>query len=175
MVLLRSLAIGLPPAWLANLLSAFGQDNSNHRQTLILSTSSAGDPINANCPGSCVDGVQNNMILAPVDFMLGNTVTRAADSWALLPANVRSRLVLVHYQTNSAAHIEYKSTMTFHGSVKNSTGNGSEMFSSAMAERSHANIGTLQSEPLPLCREILTVAGQSLQNLNPTELESYRT
>ena len=172
-LLLRSLAIGLPPAWLAKPLSAFGQENPNNMQTLILSTSSAGDPINANCPGSYVEGVENNTLLTPVDFMLGDTATRAAEPWTLLPANVRSRLAFVHYQTNSAAHIEYKSTMTFHGSVKNSAGNGSEMFSSAMAEMSHAGIGALQPEPLPLCREILTVAGQPLQNLNPTELASY--
>ena len=106
--LLRSLAIGLPPAWLAKPLCAFGQEDQSSRQTLILSTSSAGDPINANCPGSYVEGVQNNPLLTPMDFMLGDTATRAAEPWTLLPANMRSRLAFMHYQTNSAAHIEYK-------------------------------------------------------------------
>ena len=167
------MAIGLPPAWLSRPLSAFGQEGTpSDLQTLILSTSSAGDPINANCPGSYVDGFQNNHLLTPVDFMLGNTPTRAAEPWSQLPAALRARMAVVHYRTESAAHGEYKSTMSFHGAVKNAQGNGSEMFASAIAELSHAGLGTLQAKPLPLCKEILTVAGAPLQNLKPNELKA---
>ena len=171
--LLRSLAIGLPPAWLSRPLSAFGQnENANGYQTLILSTSSAGDPINANCPGTYAAGLEHNPLLNHVDFNLGTVQTHGAESWALLPENLRARMAFFHYRTDAAAHIEYRSAMTFHGSVKNSAGNGSEMFASAMSELSHAHIGTLQQEPLPLCNEVLTVAGQPLQNLKPNELKS---
>jgi len=128
--------------------------------------------MNANCPGSYHEGIENNPLLTPVDFSLGEVMTQAAEPWSLLPERLRSRLAFIHYQTNSAAHIEYRSTMTFHGSVKNAAGNGSEMFSSAIADLSHESIGTLQPEPLPLCREILTVKGQPLQNLKPTEIKS---
>ncbi len=172
-LLLRSLAIGLPPAWLSRPLSAFGQEEQlPDLQTLILSTSSAGDPINANCPGSYGEGFENNELLTPVDFILGNTPTRAAEPWLQLPASLRERLAVLHYRTGSAAHGEYKSTMAFHGAVKNAQGNGSEMFASAIAELSHARLGTLQSQPLPLCKEILTVAGAPLQNLKPNELKA---
>ena len=171
-LLLRSLALGVPPAWLNRPLHAFGQEDMAPQQLLILSTSSAGDPMNANCPGSYHEGIENNPLLTPVDFTLGEVTTRAAEPWSLLPERLRSRLAFIHYQTNSAAHIEYKSTMTFHGSVKNAEGNGSEMFSSAIADLSHESIGTLQPEPLPLCKEILTVKGQPLQNLKPTEIKS---
>lgn len=171
-LLLRSLAIGMPPALLFRPLHSFGQDVTTPLQTLILSTSSAGDPINVNCPGSYVNGLENNPHLNPVDFMLGNRMTRAAEPWSQLPNTLKNRLAFVHYQTNSAAHIEYKSTMSFHGSVKNSEGNGSEMFATAVADMAHAQLGTLQAEPLPLCKEILTVKGQPLQNLKPTEIKS---
>ena len=66
-LLLRSMAIGLPPAWLSRPLNAFGQEaGQSDLQTLILSTSSAGDPINANCPGSYVEGFENNHLLTPI-------------------------------------------------------------------------------------------------------------
>ena len=169
-MLLRSLAIGLPPAALIGPRKSFGQEGSGDLQTLILSTSSAGDPVNVNCPGSYVEGVQSNPLLNPVDFMLGDVPTRASDSWANLPAALRQRLAFVHYRTNSAAHPEYASTMAFHGSVKNAEGNGSEMFPSAVSSMGAIGIGSLQSEPIPLGRETITVEGNPLQNLKPSEI-----
>ncbi len=170
-LLLRSLAIGLPPAALMAPRRLFGQEGSGALQTLILSTSSAGDPVNVNCPGSYVAGVENNPLLNPMDFMLGNVSTRACEAWGNLPAALRQRLAFVHYRTNSAAHPEYASTMAFHGSVKNAAGNGSEMFPSAVARMGATGIGSLQSEPIPLGRETITVEGNPLQNLKPSEIK----
>jgi hypothetical protein len=170
-LLLRSLAIGLPPAALMGPRTSFGQAGRGALQTLILSTSSAGDPVNVNCPGSYVSGVENNPLLNAVDFMLGDTPTRACEAWANLPPALHQRLAFVHYRTNSAAHPEYASTMAFRGSVKNAVGNGSEMFPSAVARMGATGIGSLQSEPIPLGKETITVEGNPLQNLKPSEIK----
>jgi len=55
---LRALATGLPPWFLLNPRRATAQDlqcmlnAQNNNQYLILSTSSNGDPVNCNCPGT---------------------------------------------------------------------------------------------------------------------------
>lgn len=173
-LLLRSLATGLPPAFLLNPRASHAQ-NMAPLQTLILATSSRGDPVNVNCPGSYVQNAQNNGMLAAGDFMLGNTPTRSALVWQQLPEALRSRLAFFHCQTRSAAHPEYASTMGFHGSVKNAAGAGSEMFASMLAELGAEGLGTIQAEPLPLCDEVLTVGGQPLQNLKPSEVKALFT
>ncbi|MEE2645377.1 MAG: DUF1501 domain-containing protein [Myxococcota bacterium] len=171
-LLLRSLATGLPPAWIAGLSSARAQEAMVRPQTLIFATSSAGDPVNVNCPGAYVDGAENNPILESSRGDFGRARVRAAAPWQALPAPLRERLAFFHYSSRTAAHPEYASKMSFRGSVKNSAGNGAEMFASAVADLSAEPLGTLQREPVPLCREVLTIEGQPLQNLNPSELKA---
>ena len=173
-LLFRGLATGLPPAWLLNPSTSHAQSmmNSTGAQTLILSTSSAGDPINANVPGSYVDGAENNPDLASGMFDFGGVTTRGAQLWGDLPVELRNRLAFFHYGSRAVAHPEYASTMTFRGSVKNEQGNGSEMFSSMVAQLNHEALGTLQQEPLPLCKEVLTFRGQPLQSINPIDLKA---
>jgi len=170
-VLLRSLATGLPPAWFLRNHIAQAQ-TIQPPQTLILSTSSAGDPVNANCPGSYVEGIFNNPILESRVASYGQTSSRAAAPWSDLPEALRQRLAFVHHSSRSSAHPEHKAVMSFHGSVKNEVGNGSEMFASAMADLSHSQIGTLQKEPLPLSSGVLTFKGQPLQSVRPSEIKA---
>jgi hypothetical protein len=170
-LLLRGLATGLPPAFLAAPRVARAQAQVSP-QTLILATSSRGDPVNVNCPGSYVDGAQNNPLLAASQMVLGGVRSRAAEPWVGLPGGLRRRLAFFHLSTRSAAHPEYASTLTFHGSVKNEQGNGAEMFPSMLADLSAARIGTHQSEPVPLSNEVLTVQGQPIQGLRPSELKA---
>jgi len=186
-LLLRALAVGLPPAWLLAasaprparsplaLLAArdaLAQSSPRALQTLILSTSSAGDPVNANCPGAYVPGAQNNPLLAASRVTLGAGGARGASVWGELPEALRARLAFVHLSPRAVAHPEYSATMSLHGAVKNAAGNGTEMLASALAQLAAPGLGTLQGEPLPLCREPLTYEGQPLQNLKPSELKA---
>ena len=75
---LRALATGLPPWFLLNPRRATAQDlqcmlnAQNNNQYLILSTSSNGDPINCNCPGT----YENTSLIHPsVDEMTATKVT----------------------------------------------------------------------------------------------------
>ena len=56
---LKGLATGLPPSWFLGVRSAHAADAAKP-DFLILATAGSGDPMNANCPGSYVKGVQNN-------------------------------------------------------------------------------------------------------------------
>ena len=169
-LLLRGLATGLAPASL--LAPKWSLDSKQTVDlTLILSTSSAGDPVNVNCPGSYVDGVTNNPNLTAVDFMLGHRPPGRAKCGRFAQA-LRDRLAFVHYRTNAVAHTEYGSAMAFHGAVKNSVGNGSEMLPSAIAQMLAPGLGTLQTNPVPLGSEQITVEGSPLQNLKPSELKA---
>lgn len=172
-LLLRSLATGLPPGFLLRPRASRAQ-NAARPQVLILATSSRGDPVNVNCPGSYLgegQGAENNHRLPISEVELGGMRVRGADAWQQLDGDLRARLAFFHCQTRSAAHPEYASTMSFHGSVKNRAGNGSEMFASMLAELAEP-LGTLQSEPLPLCDEVITIGGQPLQNLKPSEIRA---
>ena len=72
-LLMNSLASGLPVGYLLNPKQALAQASSSQYQTLILSTSSRGDPLNMNCPGAYVDGVTNNPILESSRASFGGT------------------------------------------------------------------------------------------------------
>ena len=186
-LLLRALALGLPPGWLLaagaarparsplSLLAAgdaLAQSAPRALQTLILSTSSAGDPVNANCPGSYVMGAENNPLLPAARVALGAGGARGAAVWGELPEELRARLAFIHLKPHAVAHPEYSATMSLHGAVKNAAGNGSEHLASAIAQLGAGALGTLQREPLPLCNELLTYEGQPLQNLKPSDLKA---
>ena len=102
---------GLPPAWFERHIAQ--AQTMQPPQTLILSTSSAGDPVNANCPGSYVEGIFNNPILESRVVSYGQTRSRAAAPWADLPGALRQRLAFVHHSSRSSAHPEHKAVMSF--------------------------------------------------------------
>ena len=173
-LLLRSLATGLPPSFLVN--PARAQVPDALPQTLVLATSAAGDPVNANCPGSYVAGAQHPDAFAmPVPMTLGGQPTEAAAPWAELPEALRRRMAFVHHATRSPAHTDYRSTMGLHGSVRSTSTNAGDMFASMIAGLSTAVLAgtpqtTLQPEPLPLTAEDLTYGGRPLQTVAPSQL-----
>lgn len=172
-LLLKGLATGLPPTWLS--LSGIAHAQANQMllpQTLILSTSSLGDPINVNCPGAYFEGADNNPALPSGPCQFGTQTVTAAEIWGMLPAELRSRLAFFHYSSRTAAHPEYTKAMALLGGVKNEQGNGSEMLCSALASMSQDVMSTLQVEPIPLCNELLTFDSQSIQNIRPSELKA---
>ena len=174
-LLLRGLATGLPPAWLSAPRFARAQEmNATPPQILIMSTSSSGDPVNINCPGSYVSGVENNPILEIADSVVlgGRAPVRAAKVWGDLPGQLRDHLAFIHYSSRTAAHPEFAKAMTLHGAVKTSAGNGAEMLSSALASMGADPLSCLQREPIPLARETVTFEGQPLQNVKPSEVKA---
>ena len=172
-LLVRSLASGLPVAYLLDPSESRAQQMmSSDIQTLILSTSSRGDPINVNCPGSYVDGVTNNPNLETARANFGSTRARAAQVWCGLPNDLRQRLAFFHYRPRSAAHPEYRSVMAMKGSIKNDVGNGSEMFASAMSQLAYSMAEYKQVEPIPLCDSSLTFLAQPLQQIKPLDLKA---
>lgn len=174
-LLLRGLATGLPPAWLSASRFALAQEmNEALPQILIMSSSSSGDPVNVNVPGSYVDGVTNNPILAVSDNVRlgGRPPVRAAQVWGDLPRALRDRLAFVHYSSRTAAHPEFTKAMTLHGAVKTSQGNGSEMLSSALASLGATPLACRQREPIPLTNETVTFEGQPLQFVKPSEVKA---
>lgn len=172
-LLLRGLATGLPPGFLLAPRRARAQDLAPPGM-LILSTSQAGDPVNCNAPGSYVDRAENNPnpSMAPVEVQLGGNSAIGAQPWQTLPEALRQRLAFFHVKTRSVAHPEQPDTLALRGSMKNAQGNGSEMLPSALAEMAFPRLGTLQSQPVPLGNNSITVSGAPLQSVKPSELKS---
>jgi len=170
-LLLRGLASGLPPAWLAR--PAFAQD-AEPPQTLILSVRSAGDPVNANCPGSYVPGVAHNpaATMAARDLRLGDVATRAAAPWADLPEALRSRMAFFHHASRAAAHPEQAKVLTMHSAVRALGVSAPEQLPAAVAQMTAGSIGTLQLEPVPVAKSVLSIAGQPLQTVGPEALRT---
>ena len=172
-VFLRSLATGIPVSYLLQPSHARAQMNRSNFQTLILSTSYRGDPLNINCPGSYVNGVTNHPRLETSRARFGSSErVRAARVWCDLPRGLRNKMAFVHYSSRTAAHPEYRDTMKFKGSVKSELGNGTEMFPSAIAQMSASNGVYKQREPIPLCDSFLSFNAQPLQTVKPQSLRA---
>ena len=171
-LLLQSMATGLPLNFLLNPSVATAQSMDAELQTLIFSTSQAGDPVNVNCPGSYRNGVTNNPLLEGVRAAYGGRQVRAAAPWAELPANLRRRLAFFHHRTDSAAHPEHDLTMNFRGAIKNEAGNGQEMLPSMVAQLGAPRMNTLQVEPMVLGNARITYQNQPLQRTSPTDLKN---
>ncbi len=170
---LRSLVTGLPVRWLLGDRVAHAADVPVP-QYLILATSGAGDPMNANCPGSYVPGVENNPLpeMAATSVALGARSAKGAACWAALPAALRARMAFFHHRTYTNAHPEHRKVMGLHGAAKAATGNGQEMLPSVFASELAVALGTVQREPVPLGKELITYAGRALDGINATGLKS---
>jgi Protein of unknown function (DUF1501) len=169
---LRSLATGLPKSW-------FLGDRVAHAETvtpqfLILATSGQGDPLNANAPGSFVDGAENSPLpeLAAANVTFGASSHRAAQCWGTLPEALRARLAFFHHRTYTNAHPEHRKVMTLQGAAKSRAGNGQEMLPSLLASELSERLDTIQVEPIPLGKELITFEGRSLDNIDPVGLKS---
>lgn len=170
--LIKSLATGLPPAWLTPSGLAYAQAmDMSPPQTLIMSTSRSGDPVNINCPGSVGNNrsPNPNLTYSQADFGRSRQV-RCASEWGALPQDLRDHLAFVHYEALTAAHPEFIKAMTLHGSVMSPQGNSADMLSSALATLYPTGI-CKQIEPIPLSDDPVTFAGQPLQSVKPSRLK----
>jgi hypothetical protein len=170
---LRSLVTGVPRSFLLGERLAHAADMALP-QFLILATSSQGDPLNANAPGSFVAGAENSPIpeLAPADVAFGDSTYQAAQCWGSLPEALRARLAFFHHRTYTNAHPEHRKVMALHGAAKSGSGNGQEMLPSLFSSELAVALGSIQSEPIPLGNELITFEGRALDNIDPTGLKS---
>lgn len=170
---LRSLATGLPPSFLSTGSTAHAAEPGQH-DYLIISHSGLGDPLNANAPGTYVEGTEHNpsALLAAEDFQLGSQMTRAAKPWAQLSEDLRTRMAFIHHHTYTNAHPEMPKVLSGHGAVTAIESNAAEMFTSALASFLGDSLGTIQKEPVTLGRTRLTYEGRPLDLVQPTELKS---
>src|SRR5687767_14985400 len=171
---LRALATGLPAWAFARPVEAWAQDayrcvDKAKAQYLIVSTSSAGDPVNANAPGTydfpdIAHAADPRMAATPL--RLGATMTTAAQVWSTLPQWVLDRTAFFHHATLTNNHPNLPKVLRLMGATYKQ-----EMLPSLIAKRLAPCLGTIQTEPVSVgAGEILTFAGRGLPNLNPTGL-----
>jgi hypothetical protein len=184
---LRALATGLPAWFIANPRRATAQSLScaisaqQNLQYLIVSSSSLGDPINCNCPGTyeATDIIHPQQAeMAPVMLQLGRATYGAALPWAAsttaggqLDPSVFSRLAFFHHATGSSLHGDHPKVMKLMGLTS-----GSEMLVSAFAKHLAPCFGTVQAEPIAVgagrnASELVSFSGRTLAAISPLQLK----
>ena len=175
---LQSLATGIPISALMN-----GIPNTAHAledsrpQYLILTSRSAGDPINANAPGTYVDGVVHNpsQDLAATNFFLGDQRVRAARPWSTLPQRALDQTTFIHHRTYQNVHAQHDNVMGLLGNARGPTGTGTEVITSLYSSETAGMLGTIQQEPIALAENALTFEGRALQSVQPQTLATLFT
>lgn len=193
---LRALATGLPPWFLLNPRRASAQDlqcmlnAKNNNQFLILSTSSNGDPINCNCPGTYENAAlihpqQDEMTATKVS--VGGQMLGAALPWAdpsvktsggsagCLSSSVLARTTFFHHSTGTVVHGDQPKVMKMMGATA-----GGEMVVSAFAKHLAACFGTVQTAPIALgagtnAGELVSFTGRTLPSITPMQLKQLLT
>lgn len=141
---LRSMLLGLPPAFITS--RAMAATKSTY---LIYSCNGQGCPVNPNVPGSYLAGVTHpGSFATPASFTLGGKTVQGAAPWGNLPQALRDRLQFIHHDTQTNAHSEAENVLKVQGALKATTGSGSEMLPSAIAQLNQATLGTMQASPI---------------------------
>lgn len=180
---LRSLATGIPAAVLLGGPKALADAaatcaDQSKAQYLILSTSSNGDPINANAPGTYGGGALATIVHNPdttlmpeTPLTINGTATTAAKPWAQLPQNVLDRTAFWHIATNTPVHPQEPDVLALKGATA-----PSEMLPSLLAKQLAPCLGTVQAQPITLGAtspsEGLSFSGQALPIIPPLALKA---
>jgi hypothetical protein len=170
---LRALATGLPVSFLVRPLAARADDylcpDKDRAQYLILSASSAGDPLNCNVPGTydfpdIAHAADPRM--APTPISLGGKTVTGAQLWSTLPAAVLDRTVFFHHATFTNNHANLPKTLKLMGQTARQ-----EMLPSIFAKYMAPCFGTVQVDPISAgAGDVLSIDGRSLPNVAPTGL-----
>ncbi len=170
---LKSLATGIPISVLASPRTAHAQGNGTGR-VLILSCSSAGDPLNANVPGTYEDSAiqhSNDPLMAPTAMTIGGQTLTAARPWAELPSNIMQKTVFFHHGTYTNSHPNHPKVMRLMGNTERN-----EMMVSLFSDALADSMNTVQREPISVGArsgdEILAFQGRSLANVSPVALKT---
>jgi hypothetical protein len=187
---LRALATGLPAWFLMNPRRASAQDLQcaidarDKMQYLVISTSSNGDPLNCNAPGTyeapeIIHPQQATVATTPVT--LGGQTYGAALPWAstgvggALTPETLARAGFFHYSTRSTVHGDQPKVMKLLGLTSRS-----EMMVSAYAKHLSTCFSTVQAEPVAVgargnASELVSFAGRTLPSISPTQLKQLLT
>lgn len=201
---LRAMATGLPAWYLLNPRRATAQDLQcaisarANLQYLILSASSAGDPMNCNVPGTyeapeIIHPEQTSMervaldiggksygaalpwadptVMSPTDMAMGV----ATPATGQLSSAVLARTVFFHHRTGTTVHGDQPKVMKLLGDMS-----GGEMIVSAYAKHLAACFGTVQAAPIAVgargnSSELVSFAGRMLPSISPTQLRQLLT
>jgi hypothetical protein len=170
---LRALATGLPVGFLARPLAAQAQEgpacDKAKAQYLILSTSSAGDPLNANVPGTydfpdIAHAADPSMAATPIT--LGGRMYTGAQIWSTLPPWALERTSFFHHATMTNNHANLPKVLRLMGQTARQ-----EMLPSIFAKYLAPCFGTVQVDPVSAgAGDVLSIDGRSLPNVAPTGL-----
>src|SRR5262247_4497056 len=194
---LRALATGLPAWYLLNPSRATAQDLQcainarTNLQYLIVSTSSNGDPLNCNCPGT----YEATTIVHPADpevekitLQIGGQSYGAALPWAdpsvtnstaantgRLTSAVLARTSFFHYRTGTTVHGDQPKVMKLLGDTA-----GGEMVVSSYAKHLSTCFATVQAAPIAVgarsnASELVSFGGRMLPSISPTQLKQLLT
>ncbi|MEO1172730.1 MAG: hypothetical protein AAFX94_11885, partial [Myxococcota bacterium] len=196
----RAVAAGLPLSFLAH--GSIGHAQEATKPTgLLLITGNAGDPLNANCPGTYPKGgddaylaecghatvqelgdqvfgtMAGEQITAagfetPRSMRLGSFETCAAQPWALLPQDLLDRSCFFHHQTGSSIHGVLNNTLTLGGALRNAGRNGTEWLPSYVGQSLGPVLGTVLETPIPFTLGGVQAKGVRVQRTSPEQLKS---
>jgi hypothetical protein len=178
---LRSLATGIPAAFLLNPKRALANGvcaSPAKAQYFILSTSWAGDPLNANVPGTYADPAichsPDTAAFGPTGFTLAGKSVIGAKPWASLPQNVLDRTTFWHLMTNTPGHLHEPDILAVNGASLMH-----EMLPSLIAKVTAPCLATVQPQPLSVGgvgpAEALSYNGSELPIIPPVSLKETLT
>lgn len=173
---LRALATGLPASFLLDPRTVRADDEAcapgSPAQYLVFSTSTEGDPINANAPGTYdLPGSfpqpihPDSPAMAATPLTLGGATYNAAKPWSTLPPEVLARTQFFHHTTLTNNHADEANVMRLMGSARRN-----EMAVSLYASHLARCLSTIQAAPIALARETIDHQGLTQPRLNPRAL-----
>jgi hypothetical protein len=174
---LRALATGLPAAFLARprrALADLAACVPEKAQSIIFSTSGAGDSINASVPGTYEDPMivhsPDPALAAKPLIIRGQTFTAGAP-WAALPQKVLDRTVFWHIMTDTPVHSKEPDVLRLMGAAP-----AREMLPSLLARQLAPCLGTVQPQPISVGAltpsESLSYGGAALPVIPPLALRA---
>jgi hypothetical protein len=179
----RAIATGLPAWFLSKPREANAQDlqcalqNQGRAQFLVVSASSAGDPISCNVPGTydapqVIHPTQAEFVSTPIP--LGNQQVNGAQIWSTLTPAVLGRANFFHHTTSGLVHGDHPKVMRLLGKTA-----GGEMWPSIYAKHLSTCLGTVQPEPVAVgangALEFISFTGRTLPTVSPTQLKQLLT
>jgi uncharacterized protein DUF1501 len=180
---LRAAATGLPAWFLANPREAQAQDMEcalaaqDKLQYLVVSASSAGDPVSCNVPGTYVTPAiihPTQAEFAATPITLGSQQVTGAQIWSTLAPDVLARSNFFHHITSGLVHGDHPKVMRLVGKTS-----GGEMWPSIYAKHLWKCLGTVQADPVALgangALEFLSLSGRTLPAITPLQLKQLLT
>jgi hypothetical protein len=180
---LRAMATGLPAWFIGKPREASAQSMQcaitakDKMQFLVVSASSAGDPMSCNVPGT-YDATAiihpTNTEFTSTPITLGTKASNGAQIWSTLTPAVLGRANFFHHITGGLVHGDHPKVMKLMGRSA-----GGEMWPSIYAKHLAPCIGTVQAEPVALgatgALEFVSFSGRTLPTLQPMQLKQLLT